>query len=215
MSPDRGYNGQPLLEYVFASTSVPFQNQNTQELLYGVTADLAALDDERDPSRGLHGRFDVRRASGLRSSDPDYYQWRVEGRAYVPVFAKRRVIAVRGVYAGVDPSGDTNTALPFYRLAQSEGDSRFAGYPTGRFRDRQLALTRIEYRWTILHSLSALALYELSAVAPRWESFTLSDAHESYGGGLRIAMSDEATLRLEVAKTVEGVQAVLAVGGDL
>jgi hypothetical protein len=214
VSARRGAHGTPLLEDVFAPADAPFEQGTTQELWYGVAADLAALDNGRDPSRGVHGRVDLRRAAGLRPSDPDFYQWRVEGRAYLPVFAKRRVIAVRGVYAGVDPSGGTTTILPFYDLAQSEGASRFAGYDSERFRDRQLIHARIEYRWEILHQMSALALYDLGEVAPRTGLFSLGSAHESYGGGLRLGMSDEATLRLEVAKGVEGFHAVLVLGGD-
>lgn len=214
MSPRRGYRGQPLLEDVFTPASAPFEHQATRVLWYGVAADLAALDDRRDPSRGVHGRVDLRRAAGLGTGDPDYYRWHVEGRAYLPVFAKRRVIAVRGVYAGVDPIGGATTILPFYRLAQSEGTSLFAGYASERFRDRQLMLARIEYRWAIIHRLSALALYELGEVAPRAKSFNLRDAHRSYGGGLRFGVSDVTTLRCEIGKSVEGLHAVLALGGD-
>jgi len=212
LSPRRGYQGSPLLEDVFAPAVVPFEHQTTQEVWYGVSADLAALDDARDPSRGVHGRVDLRHAAGLRPSDPDYDQWRLEGRAYLPVFAKRRVIAVRGVFAGVNPSDDPTAMLPFYRLAQSEGDHRFAGYAAERFRDRQLMLGRVEYRWAILQRMSVLALYEMGEVAPRTGLFSLDGAHVSYGGGLRLGLSDVATLRIEVAKSVEGVHGTLALG---
>jgi outer membrane protein assembly factor BamA len=211
MSPRRGYGGQPLLEDVFSPTSAPFEHQATQELSFGVTGDLAALDRVRDPSLGAHGLFDLRRAGGVRSGDPDYYQWRAEGRAYVPVFAKRRVIALRGVYTGIDPTGGT-TVLPFYRLAQSRGFQRFAGFSSERFRDRQLMLARIEYRWEILDRLSAVALYELGAVAPDRQSFKLRDTHRSYGGGLRVGIGDASALRVEVGKSVEGPHAVLRMG---
>jgi hypothetical protein len=45
-------------------------------------------------------------------------------------------------------------------------------------------------------------------------SFSLRDTHTSYGGGLRLGMSDVSTLRLELATSVEGLHAVLAVGSD-
>lgn len=208
MSPRRGYNAEPLLEDVFSGTSVSYQHRTTRELWYGVAADLAAVDNDRDPSRGIHGRADLRRATGVGSGDPDYTQWRLEGRGYVPVFASRRVIAVRVVYAGIEPSGGA-TALPHYRLAQSEEAYAFAGYAAGRFRDRQLMLGRVEYRWAVLHGLSAIALYELGEVAPRAASFRLRDAHTSYGGGLRLGMSDGSAARFEVAKGTEGLHAVL------
>ena len=213
MSPRRGYNAEPLLEDVFAETSVPYQRRTTRELWYGVAADLAAIDDDRDPSRGIHGRADLRRATGVGSGDPDYTQWRIEGRGYVPVFASRRVIAVRVVYTGIEPSGDA-TVLPYYRLAESDEATAFAGYAPGRFRDRQLMLGRVEYRWAVLHGLSAIGLYELGEVAPRAASFRLRDAHASYGGALRLGMSDGSTARFELAKSVEGLRAALILGYD-
>ncbi len=129
------------------------------------------------------------------------------------MFAKRRVIALRGVYAGVDPTGSTST-LPYYRLASSDGALRFAGYPTGRFRDRQLALGRIEYRWTIVQRISAIALYELGAVAPRTSALALSTTHRSYGGGLRLGMSEGSAARLEIGKSTEGLEVNLQIGSD-
>jgi hypothetical protein len=213
MSPRSGYHGSPLLEDVFAPAEVPFEHRNTQELSYGVTGDLAALDDPRDPSRGVHGRVDVRRVAGMRGADPDYDQWRLEGRGYLPVFAKRRVLAARVVYSGVDPR-DGITTLPFYRLALSDDDTRFAGFSAGRFRDRQLMLGRIEYRWQIIHRMSAVALYELGEVAPRAGLFRLGDTHVSYGGGLRLGLSDRSTLRAELANSVEGIHATIGLGGD-
>lgn len=214
VSPGRGYHATPLLENVFAPNTTPFERQTTQELTYGVTADLATLDDERDPSLGAHARVDLRRAAGLRAGDPEYSQWRVEARAYLPVFAKRRVIAVRGVYAGVEPKSGATMDFPFYRLASSDGINNFVGYSSGRFRDRQLMLGRVEYRWMIIHRVSALALYELGEVAPSMGAFTYAAAHSAFGGGLRLGLSDASTIRVELAHSVEGVHAVLELGGD-
>jgi outer membrane protein assembly factor BamA len=213
MSPRRGYFGTPLLEDVFAPVDAPFEHRTTREFSYGVTGDLAALDDARDPSRGVHGRWDLRRAMGQDAGDPDYDQWRVEARAYLPVFAKRRVLALRGIYAGIDPRGSTTT-LPYYRLMTSDGVNAFAGYASERFRDRQLLLGRVEYRWTILYRVSAIGLYELGEVAPRAGAFRLSDSHRSYGGGFRLGLSDRATARFELAKSSEGLHAVFVLGGD-
>jgi hypothetical protein len=214
LRPGTGYNAQPLLEEVFPPASAPYAHTTTQEFWYGVAGDFAALDDARDPSLGAHLRADLRRQQGVRSGDPDYYEWRAEARAYLPVFAKRRVIAVRGVYTGVDPGDGGTTILPFYRLVKSEGTTQFAGYSSERFRDRQLILARVEYRWFVIHRLSVLALYELGEVAPRTSAFTLQGGHISYGGGLRFALKDLSVLRFELANSVEGLHAVFALGSD-
>jgi len=212
MSPRRGYNRTPLLEEVFPLSSVPYSRVGTDEVLYGVTADLASLNDVLDPSIGAHGHIEMRRVVGVRSIDPDYSQWWVEGRTYVPVFAKYRVLALRGVYTGVKPRGGATTTLPFYRLPQSEGSTHFAGYNSGRFRDRQLILARAEYRWPIVRRLNALALFEMGEVAPNSSSFRLRSTHNSYGGGFRLGLSDESAFRLEMAQSVEGFHMVLELG---
>lgn len=214
MSPSRGYHGTPLLEDVFPPGVTPYETRATKAVWYGVAGEFAALDDERHPSRGLHGLLDLRRATGVRTSDPDFDQWRAEGRAYLPVFAKRRVIVLRALYAGIEPRGGGDAVLPFYRLSQSVGGSHFAGYQSDRFRDRQLLLARAEYRWAILDRISALALYELGEVAPSAVAFRLRETHRSVGGGVRLGLSDEAALRIEVANSVEGVHAMLAFGSD-
>jgi len=213
LRPGAGYNGEPLLEEVFPPASAPYAQQSTQEFWYGVAGDFAALDDARDPSLGAHLRADLRRVNGVQSGDPDYFQWRTEVRGYLPVFAQRRVMVVRGVYTGVDPGGDATT-VPFYRLPRSEGINQFAGFASERFRDQQLVLARFEYRWFIINRLSALALYELGEVAPRAGAFTLADAHISYGGGVRLGLSDQSVLRFELANSVEGLHAVFALGSD-
>jgi hypothetical protein len=130
------------------------------------------------------------------------------------VFAKRRVIAFRAVYSGIEPRGGGTTSLPFYRLMQSVGSTNFAGYTTDRFRDRQLVLARVEYRWAVVQRVSVLALYELGEVAPRIGAFRLRDAHRSIGGGMRLGLSDETALRVELAKSDEGLHAMLALGSD-
>ena len=88
LSPGAGYNGHPLLETVFAPADAPYAQQSAQELWYGLMGDLGTIDDMRDPSSGVLARIDLRRARGLHATDPDYYQWRAEGR--VPPSCSRR-----------------------------------------------------------------------------------------------------------------------------
>lgn len=213
MSPGRGARGSPVLVDVFTPARAPFERESTREVWYGVAGDLARLDHPSAPSRGVEGRFDFRRAAGMRAGDPDEDEWKIEGRAFVPVFDPRRVIALRLVYAGVDPRGAT-TALPFYRLVASAEDFRFAGYSSERFRDRQLLHARIEYRWKILHEISAIALYDVGEVAPRANSFRLAGAHPSCGGGLRLGRTEQAAWRVEVANSSEGWHGSLSLISD-
>ena len=75
------------------------------------------------------------------SSDLDYQGVRVEARGYLPVFARKRVIALRAGYASARPVANT-AEIPFYRMPQSDGPYRFAGFEGRQFRDRHLAVGR-------------------------------------------------------------------------
>lgn len=213
ISPGVGDHGSPLLGDVYPDGSVPFDGTATRYFITGIAGDMAALDHFTAPSLGVHGRVELQHAAGLRSIDPDYNQWLFEGRAYLPVFARRRVLAFRAAYAGVDPTGD-GTILPFYRLMQSEGQLRFLGYSTQRFRDQQLMLAHAEYRWVISHQVSAIAIYQLGAVAPTLGNFSIRTAHISWGGGLRMGLREAAALRLDVATSNEGLHAQLVLRSD-
>lgn len=215
MTSKRGWNGDPLLGDVFTPVEAPGYEESSREFLYGVTGDLALLNDEVRPSFGIHAKAELRRAMGLRQVDPEYDQWLFEGRGYLPVFAHRRVIAVRALWAGVRPHDDS-PEIPFYRLANNQGLLKFAGYPGFRFHDQQLALARAEYRWELWNrrqwSLSALAFHEIGQVAPNSSAFTWDRRHKAYGGGFRLGLSDASNARLELAKADEGLHLTLHIG---
>ena len=213
ISPGVGEHGTPLLGAVYPEGSVPYGSTATRYFIAGIAGDVALLNNLDTPSFGVHCRGELQHAAGLRSADPDYNQWLLEGRAYLPVFASRRVLAFRAAYAGVDPTS-AGTTLPFYRLMQSEGQLRFLGFSNQRFRDQQLALAHAEYRWIISHKVSAIAIYQLGAVAPERSSFSIRTAHISWGGGLRLGLREAKAVRLDIATSDEGLHGQLTLKSD-
>jgi hypothetical protein len=213
MSPGEGEHRGPLLDETFPRGTVPFGHSATHYMVPGIGLDVARVNNWKSPSLGAHGRVEFRRYVGLSDNDPDYNQWVLEARGYLPVFAARRVLAIRGTWTGVDPVDD-ESPFPFYRLAQSERNFRFLGYSTQRFRDRQLMIGQVEYRWLVSHLVSAVAIYQVGAVAPDRQHFRLDDVHTSWGGGLRTGRADGTTIRLDVGKSVEGWKAGLRIRND-
>jgi hypothetical protein len=208
MVPRRGYNGSPRTFDVFDAATVPFLTTGSRLWWYGASADYAALNDSLQPSVGLHFRPEIRRYQDRDGSGIRYDQWRLEARGYAPVFARRRVLALRMVYEGADPRG--TAPIPFYRLPETTDSDLFAAYPTGRFRDRRLALGRAEYRWEVERPVSAFLMGELGEVASHASEITLRAAHPSVGGGFRAAIGDQ-TGRVEITHGHEG----LSVRADL
>jgi len=201
-----GYNGSgsPKAVNVFDPDDVPFLNRGSRVWWYGASANLAALDDSLQPSSGIHFMPDVRRYQSNDGTNVRYDQWRLEGRGYLPVFAKRRVLAARVVYEGVDRRPGSGP-IPFYRLPNSTDADAFAAFHSGRFRDNRLALGRLEYRWEIEPPVDAFLLGELGEVAPNTGALALRSAHTSLGGGLRAKIGELQAVRLELAHGHEGL----------
>ena len=209
-----GYSGTPHAWDVYSEAQVPFLRTGSDVWSYGASGDLAALNSVREPSHGVHVRGELRRVASTDDTNLDYADWRVEGRGYLPVLASRRVIALRLIGRGVN-LGAGSAPVPFYRLPESAQEDRFAAYSSGTFRDRRLAVAHLEYRWLIWEeSLWAVALAQRGIVAGRTDDLRYADMHESYGGGLRMRMSETRSARLEVAKGSEGWNVYLDLKGD-
>ena len=209
-----GYRDAPRAQDVFTPEEVPYLDEESSVTSVGGGFDLGFLDDVLNPSRGVHFRGEARRFDSIDNSGAHYNSWFAESRAYVPVFARRRVVALRYVYQGVDPRGDTD--VPFYRMPTSGEQARFAAFRSNRFMDRQLMLGHAEYRWIVLpqYTLWAHVFGQLGAVSPDQQGFTLRSAHRSIGGGFRAVLSPTTTARLEVANGDEGTRVYLDLRGD-
>lgn len=216
ISARRGYNGDARkVEDAFSPGEVPFADRGSEVWYYGVGLDYSIVDDDVNPSLGAHVRGHVRENIGANGLDLRYLSWRAEVRGYIPVFASRRVIAMRVVHMGVDQNGG-DEPVPFYRLPvpSSSLETRFSAYSSRRFRDKHLLLAHVEYRWVIWEDLWALALAQVGQVAPEARQLRVSDLHESYGGGLRYGLSEAATARAEVATGAEGTVFYVDVSTD-
>jgi hypothetical protein len=198
---DGGYNGSGahLAKDIFTPEEVPFLTEGSTVVSFGLGGDLAKVDRRQNPSRGIHFRGDGRRVESVDATDLHYYRWQAEGRSYLPVFAERRVIALRLLYEGVDPRSGSSE-IPFYRLPEAVQEARFAGYSNHRFSDRQLLLGHAEYRWVIWRNLWATAFVEAGEVAPFANAFTWSARHSSHGGGLTMWLTESTHARLDIAK---------------
>jgi outer membrane protein assembly factor BamA len=208
-----GYSGVPRAQDVFTPDEVPGLESDTKVIGYGLGADFASTDSRFDPTFGFHLRGRVLRNQSIDTHDLDYYDWSGEARAYLPVLSRRRVIAVRYVYKGVGPIGDSET-IPFYRMPTSANEVRFAGFKGNRFVDRELMLAHAEYRWIAWRRLWADVFLQYGEVAPDIESFKATEAHRSIGGGFRMRMSPSTSARLEMGHGDEGNVVYLDLKGD-
>ncbi|HWN83038.1 MAG TPA: hypothetical protein VNM87_13145, partial [Candidatus Udaeobacter sp.] len=201
-----GEDGVPGIEQEFGpGDQVPFLTASSSVIQYGAELTLARLDRPQPFARGVEALGEVWRVNDLDGGDLSWIEWRAEGSAYLPVFAPRRVIALRAVYASADPrSGSPD--VPFYRLPTATGDDRFLAFDSERFRDQRLAIAQAEYRWWIWEKMWAAGFAQLGWVAPEAADLTMQDVHESYGGGIRLSLTPNFLYRLDIAHGSEGTE---------
>lgn len=202
-----GFNGSAGVERIednFTAAEVPFLERSSRVYSFGLAGDVGALDDLRTPRRGVAARLRAEQFKAADTSDLDYRRFHVEARAYVPVFAERRVLAFRVLHDWVEPKAGS-PALPYYRLPETTDELRFNGYNSHRFSDRHLVLAQVEYRWWLTNKIFALANANLGEVASTARRLRYADLHEAYGLGLRYGYGDRVAARVDAAKGSEGL----------
>jgi hypothetical protein len=199
-----GYNDTPRAIDVFGPNAAPYLDRGSRVWSVGVGGAFATIDRPHDPASGIHLFGEARHVMSADGNDITYESYRAEGRGYVPVFSARRIVALRGVFEGVNPESGSGP-IPFYRLPSSVHDDRFDGYSSDRFRDHRLTILQGEYRWLIWSNLWAFGLAQRAEVAPSTGALRWTAMHEAYGGGLRYQLSNDQTARFEVAKGTQGI----------
>jgi hypothetical protein len=213
MSARIGYNGSPGALDQFAPEQFPFLLRGSRAWSFGAGGDYAILDDTRDPSRGVHGRAEVQQFKAVDESGIDYRYYYLEGRFYVPVWSKRRVLAFRAVHQVTDPADDV-PGVPFYRQPETTDMTRFAAYAAHRFADNQLLLGHAEYRWIVMDRLWMFGMAQVGEVQSTRSRFRWADVHESYGGGFRLAITERAVIRAQLAGGSEGLKLIIDLKDD-
>jgi outer membrane protein assembly factor BamA len=112
------------------------------------------------------------------------------------------VIALRGLVS-------TTTAaegheVPFFLLPELGGHT-LRGYPSWRFRDRHRVLLTGEYRWAAGPFVDMALFVDAGSVAPRVDELDLGRLRTSHGIGLSFHTPSQTALRVELARSTEGL----------
>jgi len=206
------YNGTPPLEQNFAPSTIEGYGHDSRMVVFGANGEWAKLNRGPDPYAGIYVRGEIQRYRSLNGIDVQYVQWDGEVRGYIPVGAQRRVLALRAVYEAANPDAGSNP-IPFDRLPAPVDDYRFLAYHGSQFRDQQVGVGQIEYRWLVFPpTVQMYALAQIGEVAPSQRLMRMDDIHESYGGGLRYFGPNGGWVRGQVVHGAEGFNIGVDIG---
>ncbi|MEZ5351223.1 MAG: BamA/TamA family outer membrane protein [Bryobacteraceae bacterium] len=177
----------------------------------GFFVEMDRRDSPTGPRSGTYVtmRWDDYRDRELRRHD--FRRLDLEAQQYLPLFNKRRVIALRG--RTVQTFTTEGQTLPFYQQAVLGGGNDLRGFRPYRFHDNNAILMNAEYRWEVFSGLDMALFADAGQVtAERW-TFDAKNLETAVGFGFRFNVRNAPFLRLDVGFSHEGFQIFLKFNG--
>jgi outer membrane protein assembly factor BamA len=172
---------------------------------YGQANVFVELDTRATPGYTASGGYyrvdfsDYRETGGGPST---FQRVDAEVQRYIPMFRDNSVVALRGLVSST-MTADGNE-VPFFLLPEL-GSQTLRGYSTWRFRDRNRVLLTGEYRWASGPFVDMALFMDAGTVAHRFDGLELGRLHTSHGVGVRFHTPNQTALRVELARSTEGL----------
>lgn len=203
----RGAGRFPSVEERFASLPGVGQRVTYLHALGG-----AALDWRTSPGYTRTGGYYGVTAHTYSHADGRYGFRRLEyeGIQHIPVLHDAWVLSLHAkVETTATEAGDQ---VPFFMLPSVGGGSSLRGYPSWRFRGRHSVLAQAEWRVLLNSFLDTVLFYDAGKVTDRRGDIDLRGLRSDVGIGIRAHGPAATPLRIEIAKSHEGLAVVFAAG---
>ncbi len=127
---------------------------------------------------------------------------------HIPILRDVWVLSLRGdVQTTQLKEGQT---IPFYMLPALGGGSSLRGFASWRFRDRHSVLLSADWRVLANHFLDVAVFYDAGKVVSAASELNLEGLKTDFGVGFRMHGPMSTPLRIDVAKSDEGLQLVFS-----
>ncbi|MBI4348885.1 MAG: hypothetical protein HY553_18755 [Elusimicrobia bacterium] len=172
----------------------------------------AALDGAAGGARPTSGaRLSVEwGAAAEPGGDAALLREAAHGSAFVPLWAPRRVLALRASWERVRPAG--RGRVPAYLAPALDAHSGLRSYPTGRFRNRGVASASAEFRWPAWSAWDLFLFVDGGQTVGPGEPPAARAWRASRGGGCRFFAGGREVLLVQWGFGSEGRELVIAVG---
>ncbi len=155
-----------------------------------------------NPSKGTYLSIQASRFKDQTNGQFDFNRLDFEFQQYIPFYIGHQVIAFRHYASLVET--DNNADVPFYLMQQLGGSNSLRSYREFRFRDRNLLLFNMEYRWQIWTGLDMALFLDAGKVFSKAENYSLKNLKKSYGIGFRFNTFRSVLLRLDIGHGQSG-----------
>jgi len=133
-----------------------------------------------------------------------------EAIQHVPILREAWVLSFHARVQGATDKDGQDT--PFFMLPALGGGSSLRGYSSWRFRDKNSLLLQAEWRIPVNRYLDLAFFYDAGKVAPRMGDLDLKGLNDDFGIGTRFHGPFATPLRVELAKSHEGLSFIFSTG---
>jgi outer membrane protein assembly factor BamA len=200
----------PSVEETFAEATAPGLRDALTLAYAQTTAGVDTRDQVGNTRSG--GLYNV--SLGMfRESRGDTFNFnRIDVRAMhvIPIFDKKRGIALNAMASRSDPVGDSR--VPFYLMPTVGGSDSIRGFREFRYRDAAAVNLNAEYRWEAFSGLDLALFVDAGDVGPTWRSLVGKNLKTSWGGGFRFNTNRRVFLRVDIASSREDARIWVRMG---
>lgn len=144
-------------------------------------------------------------ARGLDNDPTRYFAYGGEIQRYFDLSDGTRILALRVMVDAIGGTdGRTDGRISFVDLPRLGGPEYLRGYPTGRFRDRAVALGTAEYSWGISNNASAYLFYDIGQPLASLTEKPEGELRMGFGTGLQLHTKNTFLARGQLAFSREG-----------
>jgi hypothetical protein len=193
----------PSIEQRFSSGTAPGIDRQQGFVYQSFFIDADSRDDPEDATQGGQFRADWTRYAGRESSRTNFSQLRLGGARFFAI-SDTRIVSFGG--EAVVSQVANGHEVPFYLQPTLTSFGPLRGFGLYRFRDRDVVLVNLEYRWKAFRNLQMSAFADAGTVGPRVSALGLSSWKDGYGLGLRFSPYKDLLCHVDVRASSEGVR---------
>ena len=186
----------PSIEEVFSSATAPGLTAQANFIRIGTRAHFDFRNEAADTTGADRYLFAFDRYFDRSLGRYSFKQWTADLREFLPI-ADGHLIALRALATGVVSSEGQD--VPFFYQPTLGGPNALRGYPSYRFRDRNVLLMQGEYRFDLHKYLIGAVFYDTGGVASTLGDLRLSEFKQDFGASLRVRYDSKIVLRIDAA----------------
>ena len=202
-----GEGSFPSVETVYTPETLPGLGA---EVTYLHTQGTVGFDWRTSPGYSRRGGFYGVTLHDYHDRDDNFGFQQVGVRGHPAHPAPARGLGALVPRARPDALRKDGQQTPFFMLPALGGGSSLRGYSSWRFRDQNSLLLQGEWRIMVNRYLDMAFFYDAGKVAPRTEDLDLDRLKDDFGFGMRFHGPFATPLRVELAKSREGLAFVFS-----